>query len=128
MPDASAVGWWSMCGSSRSSRWPTASCSVSPRTTNCASVMDALRSEASSPSCSVSGIPLSWLFHALQGMRQTTLVPVAGIAVHDAFRDHAIDEALRIAQHLGGGGLIAGGDGLLHVLMAVRTEVRSLML
>src|SRR5437667_11675082 len=49
-------------------------------------------------------------------MRQAALVPVAGIAVHDAFRDHAIDEALRIAQHFGSGVLVAGGDRLVHVL------------
>src|SRR5438876_740586 len=49
-------------------------------------------------------------------MRQAALVPVAGIAVHDAFRDHAIDEALRSAQHFGSGVLVAGGDRLVHVL------------
>src|SRR3989454_173941 len=49
-------------------------------------------------------------------MRQAALVPVAGIAVHDAFRDHAIDEALRIAQHFGSGVIVAGGDRLVHVL------------
>src|SRR5206468_5220367 len=57
-----------------------------------------------------------WLLHALQGMRQAALVPVAGIAVHDAFRDHAIDEALRIAQRFGSGVLVAGGHRLVHVL------------
>ena len=36
--------------------------------------------------------------------------------MHDAFRDHAIDEALRIAQRFGSGVLVAGGDRLVHVL------------
>src|SRR5437016_980418 len=49
-------------------------------------------------------------------MRQAALVPVAGIAVHDAFRDHAINQALRIAQHLGSAVLVAGGHRLVHVL------------
>jgi hypothetical protein len=43
-------------------------------------------------------------------------VAVAGVAVQDALGDDPVDGALRCEQRLGRGVLVAGGDGLLHVL------------
>ncbi len=43
-------------------------------------------------------------------------MPVTGVVVHDAFGDHAVDDALRFAQRFGGAVLVAGGDRLDDVL------------
>ena len=61
-------------------------------------------------------------------MREPALVTIAGVAMEDAFRDDAVDHALRLAQHFRGVVLVARGDALLTFLIAVRTSVRRLML
>ena len=52
----------------------------------------------------------------------------AGVAVHDAFGDDAVDDALRFAQACRRGFLVARRDRLATFFIAVRTSVRSAML
>src|SRR3954469_10790564 len=93
----------------RSSRWPTGSCSASPRTTSWACATDGSRNAPSSPSCSVWAIRLrlpAQLLQCLDRLRETALVPGAGVGVQDAFRHHAVDRALRLLHLLLGGALV----------------------
>src|SRR5687768_2222365 len=56
------------------------------------------------------------LLHPFERVREPALVTIAGVAMEDAFRDDAVDHALRLAQHFRGVVLVARGDGFAHVL------------
>src|SRR3970040_2317437 len=56
------------------------------------------------------------LLDGLERLRKAALVTVPGVAMQDAFRDDAVDDALRLAELLLRRGLVAGGYRLLRVL------------
>src|SRR5262245_23619262 len=56
------------------------------------------------------------LLEGSERVGEPALVAVARVPMQHALGDHAVDDALRLAQHARRRGLVAGRHGLLHVL------------
>src|SRR5438874_3974114 len=109
------AAWWWTGGLERSSRWPIASSSTSPKATSCGCARAASKSAPGSPSCSVWAIRRR-LLQRLDGVREAALVTVPCITVQDALRHHAVDHALRLLQRGERGVLVAGRHRLADLL------------